>query len=332
MPDDYLPGQEERRVESPPNFNGTACFICIDVPAICNQQSDQWGGRWLQNHSLPPLTDDDFANAVLADFDQKAAACPPGSNIKVQFLFHYSSKMVNTAVNGQPKLREHSQSGCVEKVLRAIAARPNPRVTKVYLTCCSSHGKKEVVDAAFSIPTVTHVVTVDNTILLQCGAIIGTKWGNDQPTFQPDEVSVIVWIRDGTTQVAQVPTKRVGKDEKFDIGTNLTMDKTQACPSVHNIAGTGAAETAYMPNAAIATAVAQAVANALAANDLAVAVQGFICPPVTGCQTKQVLSLTLTITGTTTSTPNWFERWFMGRAGVAAKSTYSWTAQVMCKP
>src|SRR5262245_18126042 len=95
MPVEYLPNQEQRRVEATPTFNGANCLVCVDVPRVVTEESDAWGGRYARDHSIPALADADLSNAILAALDAEISKkCPTGA-IKVQFLFHHGGGYIN---------------------------------------------------------------------------------------------------------------------------------------------------------------------------------------------------------------------------------------------
>lgn len=213
--------QYSRSVDAIPAFNGATCEICIDVSAIGERENLRWAGQYKADPTVADLSNADVEAAILADVNAQIANCPAGSNIKIQFLYHYDAKKLfkKPAAPGGSITRNWDQYESVEAVLAALAN--NQRLTKVYLAGCLSHRRPTTVNAAFQPPKVTHVVTVDACILLECGTIKGAEY----PTFQPAPVRIIVWEKEGDRQIAKVPEDPIDDDEQFNIDTNTVTDR-----------------------------------------------------------------------------------------------------------
>lgn len=214
--------QYSREVENIPAFNGATCLVCIDVHTIGMDENLKWAIRANADPAEPQWSTTITEAAMIQEINQKIAACPAGSNVKLQFMYHLDDKKQYHRDNGIIRHTfDWSEYLSVESVLQQLAQAGNTRITKVYLTSCSSQSRTSTVNAAFGLPNVTHVVTVDNTILLGCGSIAGAKY----PTFEPQEVKVIVWIKEGDKQIAQVPEDAMKEDKKFDIGSNSVVPR-----------------------------------------------------------------------------------------------------------
>ena len=212
--------QFSRSVPTVPVFNGATCLVCIDVSAIGGAENLTWAVNANGNPSIPQWTTVSTEAAILSEITTKIAACPAGSNIKLQFLYHLDSKKLYQRDSGMIKQSfEWNQYLSVETVLRQLAQARNNRIAKVYLTSCESQSRTTTVDAAFSLPGVTHVITVDDIIELQCGTIAGAEY----PTFLPKPVNVIVWEKEGNKQIAKIPENKVTENQKFDITTNTVV-------------------------------------------------------------------------------------------------------------
>jgi len=214
--------QYSRDVDKIPTFNGASCLVCIDVHDIGGAENLKWVYRAKDDSTVPQWSTTATEAAIIQEINQKIANCPPGSNVKLQFKYHYDAKKQYHQEGKLINLKyDWYQHKSVEAVLKQLAQAGNTRITKVYLTSCSSHDRTSTANAAFGLPNVTNVVTVNKTILLGCGEIAGAEW----PSFQPDGVKVIVWKKEGNKQIAQIPKNEVGKDKKFDIGTNKVVPR-----------------------------------------------------------------------------------------------------------
>lgn len=214
--------QYSREVENILAFNGATCLVCIDVHAMGMDENLKWALRANANPAEPQWTTNLTEAAIIQEINRKIAACPAGSNVKLQFMYHLDSKpqyhFVNDTIKHTYNWFQHLS---VEAVLQRLAQAGNTQITKVYLTSCSSQSRTSTVNAAFGLTNVTHVVTVDDTILLGCGSIAGAKY----PTFEPQEVKIIVWIKEGDKQIAQIPDDAMDEDNKFDIGSNSVVPR-----------------------------------------------------------------------------------------------------------
>lgn len=214
--------QYSRSVPTVPVFNGATCLVCIDVSAIGGAENLNWAVSANGNPTVPQWSTASTETAIVNEITTKIAACPAGSNVKLQFLYHLDPKNLyqrDGAIIKQNFAWDQGQT--VENVLRQLAQAGNNRVTKVYLTSCESQSRTSTVDAAFSLPGVTHVVTVDDIIELECGSIKGASY----PTFIPQPVNVIVWEKEGNKQIAKIPEEKVSETEKFDINTNTVVNR-----------------------------------------------------------------------------------------------------------
>jgi hypothetical protein len=214
--------QYSRSVPNVTAFNGATCLVCIDVSSIGGSENLKWAVSANGNPAIPQWTTASIESAMITEINTKIAACPAGSNVKLQFLYHLDPKMLyhrDTSIIKQSF--SWNQYLSVETVLRQLAQAGNNRITKVYLTSCESQSRTSTVDAAFSLPGVTHVVTVDDIIELQCGSIAGASY----PTFIPQPVNVIVWEKEGNKQVAKIPENKVSEKQKFDINTNTVVNR-----------------------------------------------------------------------------------------------------------
>ncbi len=215
--------QFSRQVEAIPAFNGATCLCCIDVTAIGGDANLKWAIQANSNPNTPQWSDAQAEAAILNEINTKIAQCPAGSSVKLQFMYHLDPKpLFEKAPDGKERQTyQWAQYKSVEAVLRQLATNPNSPIRKVYLTSCCSQSRPSTVNEAFKIPTVTHVITVDDVIELACGTIKGAKY----PTFDPQPVNVIVWEKEGDKQIAKIPKKKIGKDEQFDINTNTVKKR-----------------------------------------------------------------------------------------------------------
>jgi hypothetical protein len=211
--------QYARIVDSLPHFNGASCLICVDVHRLSNEANLQWSSKANNDPSYPQWDPAASVTAIVNDINTRLAACPAGSNAKIQFLYHQDPKPAlvrgaNGKVSWDPGATLEAE--LVESVLQSLAQAADVRIKKIYLTSCSSHGRPSTVNSAFGIASVTNVVTVDDVIVLDCGNIKGATY----PYMFPNPVNVILWIRQGNNQVALTPERKVAEDELFDINTN----------------------------------------------------------------------------------------------------------------
>lgn len=214
--------QYSREVNSIPAFNGATCLVCIDVSAIGGVKNLEWAIRANGDPTVPQWSPSATEAAMIQEINQKIAACPAGANVKLQFMYHLDAKKQYHRDNGIIRQTyAWDQHLSVEAVLQQLAQAGNTRITKVYLTSCDSQSRTSTANAAFGLPKVTHVVTVDNTILLACGEIAGAEY----PSFQPQEVKIIVWIKEGDKQIALIPDDEMDEDKKFDINTNTVVPR-----------------------------------------------------------------------------------------------------------
>jgi hypothetical protein len=337
MPVEYLPHQQQRRVETIPTFNGANCLVCVDVPAIVSRESSAWGSRYLRDRTTPALTDADLSGAILAALDAEISQkCPTGA-VKVQFLFHYGGAYIDS--RPFPTKRYVSYVALLQQVLQQLAARAGNRITKFYLAGCSSHEYTQLVDAAFSGPGVTHVVTVDSTIALSCGSIEGLGWDEklNQPTFQPDSVRVIVWVREGGKQIAQVPDREVKPSERFNVVSNTIEPKsvpaTGPCPTRDPLSGSHSRRVGYYNTAAAALAAATAIVQQDAVVEARFASNKFRCPNP-GCQKKSVGPITTVVRNvyaTRTTLGALVASLFSLSWKYEGVVDYDWTSSVICE-
>jgi hypothetical protein len=339
MPVKYLPHQEERRVEVTPRFNGAQCLVCVDVPEIVTKASNDWGARYLRDYLVPLLTDTDLVNAILAALDAEISRKCPEGGISVQFMFHHSGGYVED--KPVPRKRRVIHAELVDRVLLLLARRPgNNRITKIYLASCTSHEFTELVDDAFSISGVSHVITVDSPIALTCGSIMGLGWDDrkNQPTFADQSVRIIVWIKEGNKQIAQVPDKEVGPDERFNPLTNTVEKKPTPpppgqCPSTNPLRGGSRRDVGFYDTAAAAKAAAIAIANEDATVAAGLKLAEFKCPSPK-CQKKTLGPVTVTVTdsyGTRATLAAVMASLFNLSWKYVGVVKYDWTSSAICE-
>jgi hypothetical protein len=218
--------QYSRSVPTVPVFNGATCLVCIDVHSIGGTENMNWLLSANGNPAFPQWNPAAIETAMVNEITTKISACPAGANVKIQFLYHEDTKQLYHRDGNIIKNNfDWNQYQSVENVLRHFGQAGNSRISKVYLTSCESQLRTSTVDAAFSLPAVTHVVTVDDIIELQCGTIAGAGYVNHQPTFRPNPVNIIVWEKEGNKQIAKIPEKKVSEKQKFDINTNSVVNR-----------------------------------------------------------------------------------------------------------
>jgi hypothetical protein len=186
---------------------------------------------------------------------------------------------------------------------------------------------------------VTHVVTVDNTIALSCGTIEGLGWDDylHQPTFRPSSVRVIVWIKEGNKQIAQVPDREVGPDERFNPHTNTVEPKSTppppSCPTTSPLSGQSRRSVVYYDSAAAAKAAADAIADEDAEVQARLELNKFQCPNP-GCKTKRLGPVTVVITnsyGTRVTLGALIASLFNLSWKYEGVVKYDWTSSVICE-
>lgn len=218
--------QFSRSVATVPVFNGATCLVCIDVTAIGGAENLNWVLSANGNPAVAQWSTTAIETAMINEITTKIAACPAGSNVKLQFLYHLDEKPLYQRDGNIIKNNfKWFQYQSVETVLRQLGQAGNNAITKVYLASCVSQSRTSTVDASFSLPGVTHVVTVDDIIELQCGTMAGAGYENHQPTFVPKPVNIIVWEKEGNKQIAKIPKKKVSEKQKFDINTNKVVNR-----------------------------------------------------------------------------------------------------------
>ena len=335
MPDDYLENQTERRVPSTPTFNGATCLICLNVPRIGLTVDAAYAVRVRADPNAAPPSNQELDDAILAAFDLELANCPAGQPVKLQFLYHYSG---GTVENTGATKRSWSQRDSVRRVLERIAQRSAPRVAKVYVTACISHEHKDVVNAAFSISTVTHVVTVNTTIYLTCAQMAGGGWDSElhQPTFKEIPIKVIVWEKENGRQVANIPDAEIPADHRFNLHTNAaelrSAPPTGPCPTTAQITGSGDRTSRYYNTRGGAVAAAAGTASAGAGVDASLARNAYSCPnPQCRQKTLQNLRVTVTSSGSSFAWVRWVFDLFRSRRYVC-EVAYTWAADVVCSP
>ncbi len=235
-------------------FNGGGCLVAVDIHAIGNQVMNDWLNSYIRDRTIPMFSLSSIVDAVVAEIRRKIAACPPGSAIKLQLMYHLDPKasigIRPDALPGAPPSwipRSWDQKVTAAAVLEELA-KDNPNVTKVYLTSCCSTGEEGPINAAFGIPSVQYVVTVGDVIFLQEGKIAGSLY-TDRPTFQPAPVTITVWKRDGDGKTTLAPIE-CDEDEEFDIMNNTCGKKGAAAATVQPVSAPPDAEsgaTASLP-------------------------------------------------------------------------------------
>src|ERR1700730_848243 len=222
--------QSPRPIGSLPAFNGASCLVCIDVLGVGTGLGLDWASKHRTNPALTPPSDQDVADAIVAKIDAEAANCPAGAAIKLQLLYHCDPTPIWGRVDaGKVLERQWQLQDSIRAALAKLASRGRPAVGKVYLCGCFSDNDKDLVDGAFKIPGVTHVVTANETIALSCGSIAGAVY----PNFEPQPVLVAVWVKEGDKQIRLTPKEPVGKGDKFDVPTNSVKDRR--CPSTETL-------------------------------------------------------------------------------------------------
>jgi hypothetical protein len=229
--------QEERQAENPgtrqpspitdsfvtalPVFDGAPCLVCIDISAIATAVNTNWAVKANANPATPqfsPVMISDSVKTVLAN---EIAKCPAGSNVKVQFMFHCNPKRYyQKSPAGITNNMMIPQSGVVDNVLDSLAAAGNTRVRKVYLASCYSDTKAVTIGKALGLPAITHVVTDNHLILLNCGEIAGTDG-----SFGADTVRIMVYQKTGNRVVKIIPNSPLTDKQKFDIRTNTVVPR-----------------------------------------------------------------------------------------------------------
>ena len=235
---------EDTVEEMPQGFNGGKCFICINVHDAATRASAEWWKQRVKNKAAnkktPPLTEDEIAKEMIAEFDRQAKKCDPSDTIKLQILFHLNPKYVignedqkaefnpDGSVKIAAGMMEYDADNMIETVFAEFKKRNELRIRKIYLTACSSWKyKKDLIRKAFSVQGVTHVIAPESEIELTCGQIVGAGWNsaNDTPRFGDYEVKIIVVEKTGGNFRAKVPKNPMGSKKKFVIDGNKIVDK-----------------------------------------------------------------------------------------------------------
>lgn len=326
MPMELLPNQRVTPVPKIPAFNGGDCLAVVDVHGLGELEFDAWE-KGPQNVPFDKAYMDAATHRAIV---AALARCPAGSRIKLQLKFHYSVKPLHKG-KGLP-MWQWDQGDSVRSALLAIAAQGGLGIVKVYLSACGSWEKTTIVDAAFRIPGVTHVVTVDDLVILEDGILSGTD-----ENFRPRPIRVVVWTPGPAgTQVANVPPP-LAADERFNIRTGAIERRDtgeSVCPSITPLSGTCTHVLAAVPTAAHANAIvtmltphATGIAYGLASADAIAASARTPCPDPR-CTTKSVQGLVVTASSIGT---RWslFHRVF-GRGGHVVELTHAWTANMHC--
>lgn len=216
------PVRRDSLVEAIPAFDGATCLICVDIFAIANKVNLDWAVKASKNPGLPNFEDSLVTNAALALIDSEKVNCPPGSKIKIQFLYHHDPKPVWKRQGGKIVQVQREESDFVDSVLIHLRDTAYGRVAKIYLACCESESKKSNIDNALKLDSVTHVITNNHTIHLICGVIEGSQ---DCDAGGPDTVRILVYEKKNDTTTKFIPSGPIPSDKKFDVNTNTVKNK-----------------------------------------------------------------------------------------------------------
>jgi hypothetical protein len=335
MPD-YLEHQLERSVHFTPFFNGADCLVCVDLPATGEEEGRRWLTQYQADRNTPALSDADLTAAIVRKIREGLDRCPPNTKAKLQFIYHFGGGLVYNA--GSPAMRHWRQRNSVRDALHELARADEQRVTKVYLAACSSHEHTDVVAAAFSIDPVTHVVTVDDTIGLQCGVLAGLGWDNlrSQPTFELTPIKVIVWEEENGRQIANVPVEPIPADQLFNINTNTAQLRsdpvTGACPTFEQLGGTVTRTIGHYYTVAEAEQAARNLVDDAAIGAARRAFDAYRCPNP-HCQRKhlwQPHTSNVRVSSTWLSLDGLALSLFAMDLLYSATVTFDWTARVEC--
>jgi hypothetical protein len=315
--------QYSRPVEALPQFNGGTCLVTIDVMGVGTAVGFDWVTKHRLNASLPPPTDADIADAIVAQIAVEAAKCPAGSIVKLQLMYHCDPKRVwGLDAAGKVAERQWRLQDSVLAALRKLAQRGRPAIAKVYLCGCYSDNDRDLVAAAFAIPGVTHVITVNDIIELAPGSIAGAVY----PTFQPHEVLVTVWIKEGGKQIRLTPGHPVSKDDKFDIPTNTVKDRK--CPTTETLTDSTRFTVGYWNTAALAIAGGNALLPTTATQEATKAFRSYQCPCAT-CSTKQMGAVSFA-GSTVTPSLSWLASAIFWKKSYKATVVCRWSVPVTC--
>ena len=311
-------------MDSLPAFNGASCLVCIDVFGVGTGLGLDWASKHRTNPALNPPSDEDIADAIIAKIDAEAAKCPAGAVIKLQLLYHCDPKSIWGRVDaGGVVEREWQLQDSIRAALEKLARRGRPAVGKVYLCSCYSDNDKDLVDGAFKIPSVTHVVTGNDTIELSCGSIAGAVY----PTFEPQPVRVMVWIKEGDNQIRLTPNQLVGEGQKFDVPTNTVKDRR--CPSTEALSGSTTFYVGYWNTATAAIAGGTALLPTTAKQEANQAFASYTCP-YGSCSDKQLGPIS-SAGSTVSASLSWLASAIYWRRSYKARVSFKWSAQVTCR-
>jgi hypothetical protein len=213
---------------TPQGFNGTTCTICIDVTGLGDNAQLAW--TWQAGQPIPPQLStpggaaDAIGDVLAADITRQIAATCPAGVVKLQFLYHCDPKMIRQVENNTIRqVNKWVQKDSVIRALQALNQNNRNQIGKVYLQSCYSFQQSpSVVNAAFQLPKVTRVLTVNETIELDCHYINAVTYDED---FRPDlDFKVIVWNKDQQgRQIADVPTQKIDAAKRFDTQSNTVV-------------------------------------------------------------------------------------------------------------
>lgn len=313
-----------RPVDALPHFNGATCLVVIDVLGVGTAVGFDWVTKHRLNPGLPPPTDHDIADATVAKIISEAAKCPAGSAVKLQLMYHSDPKHVwGLDPGGKVIDRPWQIQVSILEALKQIAKSGKPPIAKLYLTGCTSDNDRDLVNEAFKIPGLTHVVTADTTIELIPGAITGATW----PAMLPQPVRVSVWIKEGDKQVRLTPKTPISAHDKFDIPTNSVKDRK--CPTVETLSGDTHFTVGYWNSEAEAIAGGNALLPNASKTEAEKAFRSYQCP-CPSCSRK-VLGVVSFAGSTVTPDLSWLASAIYWRKSYKATVYCHWSVPVACE-
>lgn len=206
--------QYEREVDSIPVVNGAKCLVWIDVTSL----GSDLAMRMVQSSGKGP-TDQELADAIADAVAAKVAGKCPEGPVKLEIQYHFDSKPIE---DGRGTTRLWQQQDSIGPALRKLASQPvGGRIQKLYLKGCYSDTELELVDAAFGLPGVQFVITVDDIVFLMPP---GVFCGGDV-NFKPQPLGVTIWKKEGDRQIAQ-KGDRLDKYERYNAHTGMVEDQS----------------------------------------------------------------------------------------------------------
>jgi hypothetical protein len=321
--------QYQAEVDAYQHFNGATCLVIVDVFSF----GSAYALQEIQAGRQAP-SDDVLGDALEQEIRRKIAACPAGSNAKVQLLYHEDSKPIQT---GQGKTRQWQIQNSIRRALRKFQQNNEPRFKKLFLCGCESQKDLDLVDAAFHVPSIEHVVTFDEIIFLPPGKVSGAN-----TNFQEKPLHINVWHKDPQgRQIVERPSSPIKGDEELDFDTLYVEKKSAAsttrCPTQHSRTGSnyervGTYESRDSAANAIITLSGSVppYPQSFAMRDAVQDMEGFACPNAS-C-TKKSLS-TVTVTNYEWEISTTLGRFFLSVFGVRRwilYVKYDWSSRITC--